>query len=316
MQIPKPTLSVFSFASMIFMVSVSSDLLAQDFVEYPAHQATYGDHVVPTQWAGGPSTVTLVMETDEAILHADGMGQSQRTARNTQNFVDDGSPQNFDNLNVIDLYGSRLPLLQQMSSNGISTLTYNFSTAINQSVDLFITDVDSGDDVTVRAFDSAGNPLDMSQWTLADEGDMSLIKDTGTAMSNIVAPVPTTVFNADGIRLTAISNTNFNRSYSILRAPDNADLGQIVVEFTGLATSTSRTQPQNGSHIYVALATAVPVLLGDVNLDGMVTFSDIAPFIAILNASGYQAEADLDRNGVVNFSDIGPFIDALGGQAS
>lgn len=314
MPILKHALKVLSFASMIVVVGVSPDLLAQDFVEYPAHPATYGDHVVPTQWTGGPSAITLVLETDETILHADGMGQSQRTARNTQNFVDDGSPQNFDNLNVVDLYGSRLPLLQQMSSNGTTTLTYNFSTSVNQSVDLFITDVDSGDDVTVRAFDSAGNPVDMSQWALADEGDLSLIKDTGTAMSNIVAPVPTTVFNANGIRLTAISNTNYNRSYSILRAPRNADLGQIVVEFTGLTTSTSRTQPFNGSHIYVALATAVPELLGDVDLDGMVTFSDIPAFIAVLISGEFQAEADCDQNGVVDFSDIPRFIDILIGQ--
>ena len=115
-------------------------------------------------------------------------------------------------------------------------------------------------------------------------------------MSSIVAPVPTTVFNIDGIRLTAVSNTNYNRSYSILRAPQNADLGQIVVEFTGLTTSTSRTQPLNGSHIYVALATELPKLLGDVDMDGMVT------------------EADVDQNGVVDFLDIAPFIDILIGQ--
>ena len=163
MQVFKNAGRVLFVAHMLVSTIASADLQAQNFVEYPAHPQTYGDHVVPTQWTGGPSAITLVMETDETILHADGMGQSQRTARNTQNFVDDGSPQNFDNLNVIDLYGPRLPLLQQMSSNGISTLTYNFSTAINQSVNLFITDVDSGDDVTVRAYDSAGNPLDMSQ---------------------------------------------------------------------------------------------------------------------------------------------------------
>ena len=52
-------------------------------------------------------------------------------------------------------------------------------------------------------------------------------------------------------------------------------------------------------------------LLGDVNLDGVVDFFDISPFIAILSASGYQDEADIDQDDAVDFFDIGPFIDLL-----
>ena len=53
------------------------------------------------------------------------------------------------------------------------------------------------------------------------------------------------------------------------------------------------------------------VLLGDVNLDGMVNFLDIAPFISRLADMENQAEADLNEDGVVNFLDISPFIQAL-----
>ena len=53
-------------------------------------------------------------------------------------------------------------------------------------------------------------------------------------------------------------------------------------------------------------------LLGDVNLDGVVDFFDIAPFISALN-SPYQLEADCDENGFVNFFDISPFIEILSG---
>ena len=49
-------------------------------------------------------------------------------------------------------------------------------------------------------------------------------------------------------------------------------------------------------------------LLGDVNLDGIVNFFDIQPFIDRLTSGEYQAEADVDINGVVNFFDIAPFI--------
>ena len=56
---------------------------------------------------------------------------------------------------------------------------------------------------------------------------------------------------------------------------------------------------------------APDVLLGDVNLDGLVNFLDISPFISRLADMENQAEADLNEDGVVNFLDISPFIQAL-----
>ncbi len=62
------------------------------------------------------------------------------------------------------------------------------------------------------------------------------------------------------------------------------------------------------------LSTGIPVPLclgfvpGDVDQDGLVTFSDIPPFIEILLAGGYQDEADCDFNGEVDFFDIPAFI--------
>ena len=55
------------------------------------------------------------------------------------------------------------------------------------------------------------------------------------------------------------------------------------------------------------------IMLGDVNRDGAVDFFDIAPFIDVLTANGFQDEADLDQNGSVDFFDIQPFIDLLSG---
>jgi len=55
-------------------------------------------------------------------------------------------------------------------------------------------------------------------------------------------------------------------------------------------------------------------LKGDVDLDGMVTFLDINPFIVILSSNGFQAEADCDCDGDVDFLDIQPFIDILAGN--
>ena len=59
---------------------------------------------------------------------------------------------------------------------------------------------------------------------------------------------------------------------------------------------------------------AVEVLKGDVNRDSNIDFLDIAPFISVLSASGFQAEADIDCNGAVDFLDISPFITLLSGN--
>ena len=56
------------------------------------------------------------------------------------------------------------------------------------------------------------------------------------------------------------------------------------------------------------------VLLGDDNLDGVVDFLDISPFILALSTGSVQAEADIDQNSVVDFLDIGPFILTLSDQ--
>ena len=66
-----------------------------------------------------------------------------------------------------------------------------------------------------------------------------------------------------------------------------------------------------GPQLFLELKTADPILLGDVNLDGEVDFSDIAPFIVLLANGRFQAEADIDVNGTVNFDDIAPFIRIL-----
>ncbi len=59
---------------------------------------------------------------------------------------------------------------------------------------------------------------------------------------------------------------------------------------------------------------ASDVLKGDVDLNGVVNFLDINPFIAVLSTNGSQAEADANCDGVVNFLDIQAFINILSSQ--
>ena len=55
------------------------------------------------------------------------------------------------------------------------------------------------------------------------------------------------------------------------------------------------------------------VLLGDVNLDGVVNLLDVAPFVEALADGTFVPEADINQDGTVNLLDVGPFIQILGG---
>lgn len=71
-----------------------------------------------------------------------------------------------------------------------------------------------------------------------------------------------------------------------------------------------------GERYATAIAAFVsdPVLLGDVDLNGEVNFSDIPAFIDVLISGELQLEADIDQSGIVDFADIPLFIDILIGQ--
>ena len=56
------------------------------------------------------------------------------------------------------------------------------------------------------------------------------------------------------------------------------------------------------------------VILGDVDMNGVVDFLDIPAFIAVLQAGAFKAEADIDQDEVVNFLDIPAFIAILVAQ--
>ena len=52
-------------------------------------------------------------------------------------------------------------------------------------------------------------------------------------------------------------------------------------------------------------------LLGDVNLDGQVTFADIGPLFQLILTGGFSAEADINSDGVVDRADALLFPRAL-----
>ena len=61
------------------------------------------------------------------------------------------------------------------------------------------------------------------------------------------------------------------------------------------------------------ITTANDVLLGDVNRDGFVNLLDVAPFVDLISAGGFQIEADINQDGLVNLLDVSPFVVLLSG---
>ena len=55
------------------------------------------------------------------------------------------------------------------------------------------------------------------------------------------------------------------------------------------------------------------VLLGDVNLDGVVNLLDVQPFVILVAGGGFQAEADINQDGFVDLLDVQPFVEILTG---
>ena len=55
------------------------------------------------------------------------------------------------------------------------------------------------------------------------------------------------------------------------------------------------------------------LLLGDVNLDGVVNLLDVGPFVDLISLGQFQAEGDINQDGKVNLLDVDPFVALLSG---
>ena len=82
--------------------------------------------------------------------------------------------------------------------------------------------------------------------------------------------------------------------------------GELVASYV---QNVTRSQTDSGIIAIPGPAT----ILGDVDQNGIVTFADIAPFIAILTSNAFLDEADVNQDNEVNFLDILPLIGILAG---
>ena len=141
----------------------------------------------------------------------------------------------------------------------------------------------------------SGTSFDQLANVIAIDGDLTISDPLGFAGGNQTLDLSTIAiapFDIASINVTQSGNTiTVSNSFTFT---ESLELGELELAVT-----------------YVATGVVPVVLSGDVNLDGVVDFFDIAPFIELLNNQSFQTEADIDMNQVVDFFDITPFIEIL-----
>ena len=92
-----------------------------------------------------------------------------------------------------------------------------------------------------------------------------------------------------------------------------ANLPEGHTEQVGEFTFTATYSGGDGNDLTLIVSGDDEVLLGDINLDGVVNLLDVGPFVDIITSGDFQAEADINEDGEVNLLDVGPFVSILAG---
>ena len=194
----------------------------------------------------------------------------------------------------------------EASGSGFCFVTDNNNIANDNS------DVDDGDTIlTSPVMSAAGGAnetafLSYFRWYSnnfgaspnADTFVVEISNDGGSTWSNLETVGPAGAGTSGGwifvehqIESTIVPTDNMRVRFTA------ADLGDGSVVEAGVDAVTIRM-----------VSCEEVVLQGDVNMDGVVDFLDVTPFINLLLSGGFQAEADINNDGVVNFLDIAPVI--------
>ena len=130
---------------------------------------------------------------------------------------------------------------------------------------------------------------------------------------NITTSTTSDVLGADSDLAVGLNDVNIDLTGSgiVLGAGEE---GRFVISIlSGGELSNSSTNFDNVA-ITGQFGEVDEIIKGDVNMDGIINFLDISPFILALSSpGGAPAEADCNCDGIVNFLDIAPFINKLAG---
>ena len=250
---------------------------------------------------GSGATTAVIANADVTLI---GSGSSSRTM-----FVRNESMLTLDNT-ILDVQhsssdASRATL--EIESGGLVVILNN--TNVNAEV-LRIDNsglglsLQSGEITLNNAHAIRGATSFNGQLSFDGPGGQSEIVHTDLTNSNLVrhlaGRVTNNFFAIDGVTISP--DTTYNGSNI---AAINAELELLEVNGRFL-----QLEEENGVQTLRLLSN---VLIGDVNLDGVVNLLDVAPFVDLLTAGQFQVEADINGDGDVNLLDVMPFVNLLAG---
>ena len=161
---------------------------------------------------------------------------------------------------------------------------------------------------TINTLASIGvNDTELAVWN--EDGILIITNDVFDAPNmNYLSELDLFVGLPAGTYFLSVSGFNTVFGEGFVADSTSTQAGEYTLTFNG-STLTGNLTP--GSVDFYSFEIGSGGLVGDVNLDGIVNFFDISPFIAVLSNNVFQFEADANGDGIVNFFDIQPFIDIL-----
>jgi hypothetical protein len=131
---------------------------------------------------------------------------------------------------------------------------------------------------------------------------------TADRLSNVGGPLQLDgVLNIEALPGATTGNYelfSYNNASSL--EVDAIELGSVPNGFAGFLQNDLAEQ-----RVYLVVTAIDPIILGDVNRDGIVNLLDVAPLVELLTSNIFQVEADINGDGVVNLLDVSGFVAIL-----